>query len=171
MPELETEKQNTPIYFYTGNEGHIEVFAENTGFVWELVKDIPGSLVFCEHRFYGKSMPFENQNVSYKSPEHLGYLTSEQALADFADLIRFINPKNVRPVIVMGGSYGGMLSAWFRAKYPHLVAGALAASAPVLQFSGETPCDTFDMILSSVFRNALTDSCYFNIKNSWDVLL
>lgn len=170
-PELEYEKQSAPIWFYTGNEGDIELFAQNTGFMWDLVKEIPGTLVFCEHRFYGKSMPFGNQSNSYKSPEHLGYLTSEQALADFADLVQFLNPKQDRAVIVMGGSYGGMLSAWFRSKYPHLVTGALASSAPVLQFTGVTPCDTFNMILSSVFQNALSSDCYYNIKASWDVFL
>ena len=61
----------------------------------------------------------------FQSPQYLGYLTSEQALADYVELIQHLQsssaPRN--PVIVFGGSYGGMLAAWFRMKYPHIVQG------------------------------------------------
>jgi lysosomal Pro-X carboxypeptidase len=166
----------SPILFYTGNEGDIELFAENTGFMWKAAVELGAMLIFAEHRYYGKSMPFGNE--SYKDPQHLGYLTSEQALGDFADLLQFINPDGKRPVIAFGGSYGGMLAAYFRMKYPHLVEGALASSAPVMQFPGVVPCDIFNRILTSVYKTSLdrrSDGkpnaiCADNIQKFWSVL-
>jgi hypothetical protein len=36
------------------------------------------------------------------------------------------------PWISVGGSYPGALSAWYRAKYPHLTIGAIASSAVIV---------------------------------------
>lgn len=74
-----------PIFFYTGNEGDITWFCNNTGFMWDIAPTYKAMLLFAEHRYYGQSLPFGPD--SYKDAAHLNFLTSEQALADFATLI------------------------------------------------------------------------------------
>ncbi|KRX22232.1 Lysosomal Pro-X carboxypeptidase [Trichinella nelsoni] len=168
---INTENWNSdggPIFFYCGNEGSVEGFAENTGFMWENAKDFGAMVVFAEHRYYGKSLPFGNESSS-----NLGKLNSEQAMADYAVLINWLKTnitgaKN-SAVIAFGGSYGGMLAAWMRTKYPHLVDGAIAASAPVAQFSGMTVCSSFSDITTEVYRNA-SPSCALSIKRSWPII-
>ncbi|CAG0913493.1 unnamed protein product [Notodromas monacha] len=313
-----------PIFFYAGNEGDIENFAENTGFMWELAPELGAVLIFAEHRYYGESMPFGNDSLSgfmwelapefgavlifaehryygesmpfgndslsiirrammmaitmintnqpaatddddaaargttcllpiiivcssaaaiyfvacyyddeiirrammmaitmmntnqpaatddddaaargttcllpiiivcssaaaivtgmnhdeltpinqqqlmmmmlphvaQHTKENRAYLSSEQALADFAELLHHLRHADgdtrlrTSPVVAFGGSYGGMLAAWFRTKYPHIVQGAIAASAPVVQFQGFTPCETFNDIVRRDFHAA-----------------
>ena len=88
-------------------------------------------LVDAEHRFYGNSQPFGKPLVPHtqQDPEVIGYLTSWQALADYANVIHQVKSTipgaEKSPVIAFGGSYGGMLSAWMRIKYPHLIDGYL----------------------------------------------
>uniref|UniRef100_A0A5B7BS65 Putative lysosomal Pro-X carboxypeptidase n=1 Tax=Davidia involucrata TaxID=16924 RepID=A0A5B7BS65_DAVIN len=162
-----------PIFFYCGNEGDIEWFASNTGFVWELAPRFGAMIIFPEHRYYGESMPYGSRDEAYKNATTLSYLTAEQALADFAvlltDLKRNLSAEAC-PVVLFGGSYGGMLAAWMRLKYPHLAIGALASSAPVLQFEDIVPPETFYNIVSNSFKREST-SCFNTIKASWDVLI
>ena len=63
-------------------------------------------------------------------------------MADFAGLISEIKMQRgakKSAVIGFGGSYGGMIGSWFRMKYPHLVDGVIAASAPIWSYLGEVP--------------------------------
>ncbi|KAJ8501307.1 hypothetical protein OPV22_011859 [Ensete ventricosum] len=160
-----------PIFVYTGNEGNIEWFAANTGFMLDIAPKFKALLVFIEHRFYGDSLPFGND--SYESAEELGYLTSTQALADYAVLIRSLKHNlsaEASPVVVFGGSYGGMLAAWFRLKYPHITIGALASSAPILQFDHIVPWSSFYDGVSQDFKDE-SINCFEVIKHSWDELM
>lgn len=160
-----------PIFFYTGNEGDIAWFCNNTGFMWDIAPEFKAMLVFAEHRYYGESMPYGKD--SYKDPAHLGYLSSEQALADFADVITQLKARipgaDKSPVISFGGSYGGMLAAWFRIKYPHVTQGALAASAPVLWFEELTPCNAFSRSVTHDFAIE-SKECVANINSTWGVI-
>lgn len=107
--------------------------------MWELAAKYNAVLVFAEHRYYGESKPFPDDVVR----SNMQWLTTEQAMADYATLVwelrndKYNDPD--MPVIGFGGSYGGMLAAWFRMKYPHLLTGAVAASAPIWTYLGERP--------------------------------
>eukprot|EP00850_Spirogloea_muscicola_P022003 SM000272S10270 [mRNA] locus=s272:55512:56801:+ [translate_table: standard] len=114
-----------------------------------LAEKYGAALVALEHRYYGESWPF-----SSLSTENLRYLSSKQAIFDLATFRHFyqarysclymetaagsINRRYNRTRysgdsswFVIGVSYPGALSAWFRLKFPHLTLGSLASSAVV----------------------------------------
>lgn len=123
-------KTGGPIFIQIGGEGTADPIWMVEG-AWVTYARIYGAYTaMLEHRYYGSSHPTDDM-----STDNLRYLSSEQALADLAAFIvdlklRLGNP-NIK-VITFGGSYPGSLSAWFRLKYPHLVDGAVASSAPLL---------------------------------------
>lgn len=114
-------------------------------------------LINIEHRFYGASYPTADMSTA-----NLEWLSSEQALADVARLVSSLKAEyetETSKVVTFGGSYPGCLSAWMRLKYPALVQGAIASSAPLLakldmseymevvsnatvEFTGKTSCNS-----------------------------
>jgi len=128
--------KSRPILFYAGNEGDVEGFYNNSGFITKTLAERWGALVvFGEHRYFGKSFPFP-KDQAFKSPYNT-YLTVENVMKDYVKLIEKVRAEHDaqdKAVIVFGGSYGGMLAAWLRMKYPQTFQGALAASAPTVYF-------------------------------------
>ena len=136
-----------PVFLYVGNESPIETYINHTGLMWELAPKFGAIVVFLEHRYEGESLPDPRSTLPPTGHGCMAYSSSIQALADAAYFIQnvlftsdltFNNPSppsvstlHRRPVIAFGGSYGGMLAAWLRMKYPSVVAGAIAASAPI----------------------------------------
>lgn len=100
-----------PIFIYVGGEWTISSGSISSGsHIYDLAKELNGTLFYTEHRYYGNSHPTNNT-----STENLRFLTVDQALADLAFFISHI--KSSSPdfaqsgVIMVGGSYSGK-STW-----------------------------------------------------------
>lgn len=89
---------------------------------------------------------------------------------DYVELIKDLKAKHPemakQPVIAFGGSYGGMLAAYLRMKYPNYFQGAVASSAPVLYFAnGTVNYEAFDDRVTEVFNSTFDDKrCGVNMK-------
>ncbi|XP_071719796.1 uncharacterized protein [Rutidosis leptorrhynchoides] len=170
--------KNSPIFAYLGAEGPIDPDIMSLGFLTENAPRFKALLVYLEHRYYGESNPVgsngdpnfvEPMTKSVNNETIRGYFNSAQALADYAELLEHIRMKlhaHHSPIIVIGGSYGGMLASWFRLKYPHIALGALASSAPILYFENITPQDGYYSVVTNDFKEA-SENCYTTIKESW----
>ncbi|GAY64891.1 hypothetical protein CUMW_237060 [Citrus unshiu] len=150
---------NAPIIAYLGAEEPLDGDISVIGFLTDNAARFNALLVYIEHRYCGKSIPFGSREEALKNASTLGYFNSAQAVTDYAEILLYIKENfNARhsPVIVIGGSYGGMLATWFRLKYPHVALGALASSAPILYFDDITPQNGYYSIVTRDFR-ALKD--------------
>ncbi|CAH9116668.1 unnamed protein product [Cuscuta epithymum] len=160
------------ILAWLGAEAPIDDDPAFAGFLTDIAPRFKALVIYIEHRFYGKSIPFGTMDDAMKNETLRGYFNSAQALADYAQVLLHVKDEyNTRksPVIVVGGSYGGMLAAWFRLKYPHIALGALASSAPILYFDNITPQDAYFSTVSKDFRE-VSESCYQTIRKSWSAI-
>eukprot|EP00466_Bigelowiella_natans_P015119 jgi/Bigna1/46144/estExt_Genewise1.C_20198 len=133
-----------PVFLYIGGEGPQGPVSSSL-FMYELAVEHKALVLALEHRFYGESRPVEDM-----SDANLKFLTSHQALGDLARFVEYIKaydpnvndaksspplslPASAQesPFVAFGGSYPGNLAAWFKLKYPSVVIGSVASSAPV----------------------------------------
>ncbi|EOD12939.1 hypothetical protein EMIHUDRAFT_213197 [Emiliania huxleyi CCMP1516] len=161
-----------PILFYTGNESPVDEYVNNTGLMWELAEDLGALIVFAEHRYEPLSHP-----ALCGTQRCFAYCTTAQAIADWVTIIAALRRKHkVRaPVVAFGGSYGGMLAGWLRMKYPEVVDGVIAASAPIWQLAGTVQRETLDMPAVAISKGVsaaggATDRCRDNLKAAWPLL-
>ncbi|XP_010247711.1 PREDICTED: lysosomal Pro-X carboxypeptidase-like [Nelumbo nucifera] len=160
---------SAPIFVYLGEESPLDNYIDAIGFLTDHAPKFNALVVFIEHRYYGQSVPFGSMEEAFQNASTLGYFSSSQALADYAEVILYIKKSlsaESCPVVVIGGSYGGMLAAWFRLKYPHIALGALASSAPILYFEDITPQNGYYSIVTKDFRET-SENCYNTIRQSW----
>ncbi|KAK3408106.1 hypothetical protein EUGRSUZ_J00405 [Eucalyptus grandis] len=160
---------SAPIFAYLGAEAAID--DHGVGFLIDNAAQFRALSVYIEHRFYGESIPYGlTLDKALSDPNVRGYFSSAQALADYAEILVYLKHKlNAKdsPIIVIGGSYGGMLASWFRLKYPHVALGALASSAPILYFLDVTPQGAFYSVVAKDFLET-SFSCHETIRLSWE---
>ena len=168
------DPETGPILFYAGNEGDIYSFYDNVGFMTETIaQETKGLLVFGEHRYFGVSYPYDPSEAF--TPEHNIYLTVEQVMVDYVELIKYVRTEyemEDKACVVFGGSYGGMLAGWLRIKFPNTFQGALAASAPSLYFKNapSAPEFAYAEIATQDFRTQLDKSPEL-IKESFTLMM
>ena len=162
-----------PVFLYLGGEAPL--YGPPSGFVEELAREFGALVVALEHRYYGKSQPFDEITT-----DNLAFLSSGQALLDAVAFQRFYceglrgappcprrtpaplpasqprrRPRAASgvacssPWIVFGGSYAGALAAWTRAFFPKHFHGAVASS-------GVVQARALGAIRRAIRRNSLT---------------
>ena len=122
-----------PIFLFICGEYTCQGVPQARQWVVTMAKRLQGLILVLEHRFYGKSLPFDLESYTL---ENMRLLNSEQALKDLAYFTEQVISQKLHkvannPWIAIGGSYPGALSAWYRYKYPHLTIGAVASSAVI----------------------------------------
>ena len=139
--QFATKGPQSPVIFHICGEGDVDqaYFLNDNALAW--AEQLGAHVVFLEHRYYGRSLPFQDL-----STEHLRYLTLDNVLEDLASFQRWMVSQGLQgPWISIGGSYSGTLSALYRQKHPELVVGALASSAPMISGLGQFDDATSDL--------------------------
>ena len=157
----EFHKPGGPVFLMIGGEGEASALWLVEGAWVEYAKQYNALLFQLEHRFYGKSHPTEDM-----STDNLQFLNSEQALADLANFRNAMVQEHKlgdNKWIAFGGSYPGSLAAWFRLKYPHLVDGSVATSAPI--FAQLNFKEYLDVVRDSLTSNG-SPQCVDNIAKA-----
>ncbi|XP_070538578.1 putative serine protease K12H4.7 [Ptychodera flava] len=156
-------KPGGPVFLNIGGEGPLNSKWLSDEVMWVRYAAKYGALCFLvEHRYYGKSHPSSDLSTA-----NLQHLSSEQALADLAYFRNYMAEKmNLTSTkwIAFGGSYSGNLAGWLRLKYPHLIDGAVATSAPVLaklNFS-----EYLEVVQASLATSKAGATCNKNIKTA-----
>lgn len=167
-----------PIFLIIGGEGNIE---PKTGLHYpfithHLAKDFGAYVVEPEHRFYGESQPVR---VTPDDDPREKLFTSKQALQDAMRLTQHYQnhlgcslnrtSPSYCPVITVGGSYPGWLSAMARLLFPEVVDMAYAASAPMTFYSQQVDSGAYYEHISAVAEKSLP-GCAANVKKALHIV-
>ena len=150
--------ENGKIILYISGEQHMSTSPVSNSVFVQVANDTGAVMATLEHRFYGLSVPLDLT---------LGNLTkyhnTDQALEDLADFVVFLKEQYCAktaecPVLIVGGSYAGSMSSFFRQKYPHLAKYSWSSSPPL---DIHNNFSEYDDHLATVIK-ATSELCYNN---------
>ncbi|KAK7584024.1 hypothetical protein V9T40_004987 [Parthenolecanium corni] len=152
-----------PVYLLLENKHLLRSEMMSSGYWQSHGKENKAMLFYMPHRYHDFYTPLKSARS-----KDLIYLNTKQALEDFAAFIRAKNDEHEFPEgtkwIVFGSSFAGYLAAWLRAKYPDLVYGAVASSAPVLaQMDCPEYLNNVDNTLTKFNRKCQNDIAQANV--------
>eukprot|EP01017_Pseudomicrothorax_dubius_P002878 TRINITY_DN1025_c0_g1_i13.p1 TRINITY_DN1025_c0_g1~~TRINITY_DN1025_c0_g1_i13.p1 ORF type:complete len:389 (-),score=100.83 TRINITY_DN1025_c0_g1_i13:396-1562(-) len=168
--DLYWDRERGPVLFWLCGEYTCPGIRKTRLFPVLLAQRFNALIIVLEHRYYGASQPFEDWSLP-----NLKWLTVQQALDDTAYFVNFIKTNdefhvgNDRPWIVIGGSYPGAMSAWYRYKYPHLTIGSLASSAVINAIADFTAFDE-QIYYSTRISNLDCTTTIQNFTNDLDAI-
>jgi hypothetical protein len=134
--------------------------------MFDMAKELNGTMFYTEHRYYGKSHPTEDT-----STKNLEFLTAKQALADLASFIEYIKASSEghknSGVVVVGASYSASLATWARRLYPNLVDGAWSSSAPLF---AKLDFFEYNEVMTESLRIVGGEKCLAKFENAFKIL-
>ncbi|XP_001868268.2 thymus-specific serine protease [Culex quinquefasciatus] len=152
-----------PLFIYVGGEWTINEGSLVRGHFHDMARELGAYIFYTEHRYYGLSRPTANTRT-----DQMRFLNVDQALADLAHFVeemrRTIPGAENAKVIMAGGSYSATMVAWFRQKYPHLINGAWASSAPLL---AKLDFTEYKEVVSESIRLVGGDACADRIQRAY----
>jgi serine protease 16 len=120
-------RENGPIFIFIGGPEYISEEWITRGNVFDVARIQGGVLAALELRYFGQSRPTADTSF-----ENLQWLTINQAVADIGRFANFMKQRYLEaPIIVYGRAFGGSLAVWAKQKYPNVIDGAWASSAPL----------------------------------------
>ncbi|KAI1326283.1 serine carboxypeptidase S28 [Xylariaceae sp. FL0255] len=130
-------KQGGPIFLFSPGEqtaSNLLGYLENTTLPGRYAQEFNGAVVMLEHRYWGKSIPYDTLTA-----ETLQYLNLPNAIADQTNFAESFSETfcgdacsaSQAPWVLVGGSYSGALTAWTQQKAPGTFAAYHASSAVV----------------------------------------
>jgi hypothetical protein len=145
-----------PIFHVVGGEGALDSGMLYPFVTGRLAPHFGAAVVQVEHRFYGEHRPVSGREAT--ASELLRLLTPQQAMADNVRLGRAFagelgcsddrTSADYCPVVTVGGSYPGFLSAVLRLAHPDYADMSYASSAPLKLYDQSTDQNVYYDIVS-----------------------